>query len=157
MQALRWDDIDLSAGVIRVARSWDAYEGEVSPKSRAGTRRVPIPSGLRAELQRHGQHLPRYRLAFGRSDEQAFSAKGIGARAQRLWLAAGLRPIGLHQCRHTYATFMIAAGVNIKALQTFMGHASITVTLDRYGHLLPGSENQAADLLDAYLHDERQP
>lgn len=52
---------------------------------------------------------------------------------------------------------MIAAGVNIKALQTFMGHASITVTLDRYGHLLPGSENQAADLLDAYLHDERQP
>jgi integrase len=46
---------------------------------------------------------------------------------------------------------MIAAGVNIKALQVFMGHASITVTLDRYGHLLPGSENEAAALLDAYL------
>jgi integrase len=46
---------------------------------------------------------------------------------------------------------MIAAGVNIKALQTFMGHASITVTLDLYGHMLPGSEDEAASLLNAYL------
>jgi hypothetical protein len=46
---------------------------------------------------------------------------------------------------------MIAAGVNAKALQTFMGHASITVTLDLYGHLFPGSEDEAAVLLDAYL------
>jgi len=46
---------------------------------------------------------------------------------------------------------MIAAGINPKALSTYMGHASITVTLDRYGHLLPGNEQQAAGLLDAYL------
>ena len=46
---------------------------------------------------------------------------------------------------------MIAAGVNAKALATFMGHASITITLDRYGHLFPGSEDEAAGLLDAYL------
>ena len=46
---------------------------------------------------------------------------------------------------------MIAAGVNAKALSTFMGHASVTITLDRYGHLFPGSEQEAAGLLDAYL------
>jgi hypothetical protein len=46
---------------------------------------------------------------------------------------------------------MIAAGVNVKALSEFMGHSSITITLDRYGHLLPGSEEEAAGLLDAYL------
>ena len=46
---------------------------------------------------------------------------------------------------------MIAAGVNVKALQTFMRHASITATLDLYGHLLPGSEDEAAALLDSYL------
>ena len=51
---------------------------------------------------------------------------------------------------------MIAAGVNAKALQTFMGHSSITVTLDRYGHLLPGSEDEAANLLDAYLADAHE-
>ena len=46
---------------------------------------------------------------------------------------------------------MIAAGVNSKALSTYMGHASITITLDRYGHLLPGNEQQAATLLDSWL------
>jgi integrase len=62
-------------------------------------------------------------------------------------------PITLHECRHTYASLMIAAGVNPKALQAFMGHASITITLtmDRYGKLFPGSEDQAAVLLNTYL------
>ncbi len=46
---------------------------------------------------------------------------------------------------------MIAAGVNAKALSTYMGHSSITITLDRYGHLMPGSEAEAAGLLEDYL------
>ena len=46
---------------------------------------------------------------------------------------------------------MIAAGVNAKALSTYMGHANIAITLDRYGHLMPGNEAEAAGLLDAYL------
>ena len=62
-----------------------------------------------------------------------------------------LEPIGLHEARHTFASLMIAAGVNAKALSTFMGHSSIQITLDRYGHLMPGSEEEAAGLLDAYL------
>ena len=49
---------------------------------------------------------------------------------------------------------MIAAGVNAKALSHYMGHSSITVTLDRYGHLMPGSEREAAGLLEAYLERE---
>jgi integrase len=86
---------------------------------------------------------------------------GLGApttavvrRARRSWHQEGLRPIGLHECRHTYAAFMIAAGVNAKALSAYMGHSSITVTLDRYGHLMPGHEGEAAAMLTAYL--ERQ-
>jgi integrase len=46
---------------------------------------------------------------------------------------------------------MIAAGVNAKVLSAYMGHSSITVTLDRYGHLMPGNEDEAAALLDSYL------
>jgi integrase len=46
---------------------------------------------------------------------------------------------------------MIAAGANVRALASYMGHASVTITLDRYGHLMPGNEEQAAGLLDAYL------
>ncbi len=56
----------------------------------------------------------------------------------------------------TFASLMIAAGVNAKALQTFMGHANVSITLDRYGHLMPGSEAEAAGLLDTYLAAQRE-
>jgi integrase len=76
-----------------------------------------------------------------------------------VWLRAGLEPIGLHEARHIYASFIIAAGVTAgttpvavaKQLSEFMGHSSISVTLDRYGHLFPGAELEAAAALDACL------
>jgi integrase len=46
---------------------------------------------------------------------------------------------------------LIAAGVNAKAVSVYMGHASVAFTLDRYGHLFPGAESEAAGLLDSYL------
>ena len=75
-------------------------------------------------------------------------------RADEACGAKGLNRITLHECRHTFASLMIAAGVNAKALSTFMGHANISITLDRYGHLMPGSETEAAELLDAYLANQ---
>lgn len=152
LQALQRSDIDLRRRIIRVRRGWDAREGEITPKSLAGVRRVPIPGDLLAILKAHLSRKPRYELVFGSSDDHAFKDAPV-YRARRVWKTAELEPIGLHQCRHTYATFMIAAGVNVKALQTFMGHSTITVTLDRYGHLLPGSEDEAATLLDDYLRN----
>jgi integrase len=68
-----------------------------------------------------------------------------------------LTPIGLHECRHSYAVYMIAAGINSRALSTYIGHSSITITLDRYGHLLPGNETQAAQLLDNWLARNTAP
>jgi integrase len=68
-----------------------------------------------------------------------------------VWAQAGLDPIGLHECRHTFASLMIAAGVNAKALSAYMGHSSVTITYDRYGHWMPGNESEAAELLDGYL------
>ena len=84
---------------------------------------------------------------FGRASDRPFEPWTVTERARRAWSAAGLTPITLHECRHTYASLMIAAGVNPKALQTFMGHASITITMDRYGKLFPGSEDRTAVLL----------
>jgi len=152
LQALRWEDIDLEAGVIRVERSWDAKAGPIEPKSRAGRRRVPLVPALRRELVAH-----RLRQGGGGAGsalgqgKKRFPAAAVLRRSRGAWLAEGLRPIGLHECRHTYAAFMIAAGVNAKALSQYMGHSSITVTLDRYGHLMPGSEQETGELLEAYL------
>jgi integrase len=80
------------------------------------------------------------------------AAATLYRRADAAWKVAGLSErLRLHQARHTYASFMIAAGVNAKALSSYMGHASVTITYDRYGHLMPGKEDEAAALLDAYL------
>ena len=78
-------------------------------------------------------------------------------RARVAWEVAGLEPILLHECRHTYAAFMIAAGVNAKALSSYMGHSTISMTLDRYGHLMPGNEDEAATMLAAYLERDGEP
>ena len=72
-------------------------------------------------------------------------------QARARWQERKLEPVTLHECRHTFASLMIRAGVNVKALATYVGHASITITLDRYGHLLPGNEPEAAHLLDSWL------
>lgn len=153
LMALLWEDLDLAAGVIRVERSWDRTERvTVDTKSRGGRRRVPMAGSLRRHLLEHrlltgtGEG-----LAFGRSATLPFDPSSTRVRALKAWRLAGLESIGLHECRHTFASLMIAAGVNAKALSTYMGHASITITLDRYGHLMPGNENEAAGLLDALL------
>ncbi len=83
--------------------------------------------------------------------EQELGREPTAANVEELRPKVALVPIGLHEARHTFASLMIAAGVNAKALSTYMGHSSITITLDRYGHLMPGNEDEAAQLLDAYL------
>jgi integrase len=96
--------------------------------SRDGPRRARLPG--------------RVRLVYP-VDRAAAGAGGLGAR--------GLQPIGLHECCHTFASLMIAAGVNAKARSTFMGHASVTITYDRYGHLMPDGVAEGGELLAARL------
>ncbi len=143
--ALRFEDVDLHRGVIRVERSWDVKEGAVSPKSSAGTRTVPIASVLREHLAAHLLRVGRREgLVFGRSATTRFSNSSARKQAATAWRRPKLEGIGMHECRHTFASLMIAAGVNAKALSTYLGHSSITITYDRYGHLIPGSEEEAA-------------
>jgi integrase len=152
LRALEWDDVDLDRGIVRVRRTWDHKAGPVAPKSAAGRRVVPLGRAVRESLAEHRrQSNRRDGLVFGRSATVPFAAWTVNERAKRAWDDAGLRRITLHECRHTFASFMIAAGVNAKALCVFMGHSSVTVTYDLYGHLMPGSEAEAAGLLDAYL------
>jgi len=144
LTALHREDIDLAAGVIRVERGWDEIEGEVAPKSAQGRRKVPIPAVLRERLEAHlPDAAPTGRIFINVRDSYDHGRDAA--------VAAGVEPPTWHECRHGYASLMIAAGVNVKALSTFMGHANIRITLDQYGHLLPGAEDEAATLLDAYL------
>lgn len=158
LRALRWSAVDLEKNIIRVERTWDDHEGDRSGgKTEAAVRRVPLLPDLKTELVA-------LKLATGRRDDalvfgaiasQPFDPSTTRRRALAAWKRAGLSPIGLHECRHTFASLMIAADVNIKQLSTFMGHASVAITLDRYGHLLPNAEQEAAARLQAYLERSR--
>ncbi len=153
IKGLRWSDVDFERGLIRVEQGWDDREGPIEPKSRAGRRRVPLAKPLPSLLAAHKLQSTdkEEELVFGPGGGRAIDTLKLARRARPIWRRAGLDPIGLHECRHTYAALMIAAGVNAKALSSYMGHSSITVTLDRYGHLMPGHEDEAAAMLGAYL------
>jgi integrase len=152
LQALQDDDVDLPAGVIHVRRSWDKVVGFVDPKSRAGFRDVPIIGALRGRLVEHRLRLGPRGKGFVFGTPGAFNDDTARARAVRTWRSEDLEPFGFQDARHTYASLAIAAGVNAKALSTYMGHASIIITLDLYGHLFPGNENEAVVLLDRYMN-----
>lgn len=106
-------------------------------------------------------------LVFGRRSAEPFDPKAIADRAKRAWADVNERELEtaeregrspdllplltFHECRHTFASLLIDAGVNPKAIQEFMGHATIEETFSRYGHLMPGARAQARQLVDAYL------
>jgi Phage integrase family len=61
---------------------------------------------------------------------------------------AGLAPLRIHDLRHSAASVAIEAGAHPKQIQALLGHSSITTTLDRYGHLLPGMDEALAERMD---------
>lgn len=90
-------------------------------------------------------------LVFGATEVSPFEWRSLQDRPDAAWRAAGLKRITLHECRHTFASIAIAAGVNIGTVSAALGHASVTITWDRYHHLMPGTMDQAASLIQAYI------
>jgi integrase len=171
IRALQVDDLALELSRIEICRGWDQYEGEIDPKTEKGERPTVIIKLLDELLRKHLERTGREGkdLVFGRTATQPFNSNTVNNRARKAWEQARKREdeedviperervvaIGLHECRHTAVSHMLDAGITIDKVSKFMGHSSITVTIDRYGHLLPGGEAEAAALLDAY-HERRR-
>ena len=68
------------------------------------------------------------------------------------WERAGLEPITPHEARHCAISYFIAAGLDWKQISTWAGHGDVRQTWNRYGHLVPGGEQAAAERLDAFLN-----
>jgi integrase len=137
--ALDWLAVDLTAGTIRVVES----------KTEAGRRRRPILEPLLPLLKASS-------LAQGRPDtgnvvRGVRRPSELSKRVREALEAAGFVAVTPHECRHTFASYCIASGMNAEAITTLMGHTSVDVTFNRYGHLSPGHEAEAADRLNTYL------
>jgi integrase len=155
LRALRWGDVDEKAGVLRVRVSWDAQEGEIDPKSNAGVRDIPILNPLQPYLEAQRAACPwssdPAALVLGASRRGAFGATGLNKRSAKALAAAGLKYVTLHEARHSFASYLAASGIGIKDLTVILGHSSVTVSLDRYGHLFEAGKAQTAAQINAWL------
>lgn len=153
--ALDVSAVDLDGGWIHVHRSWDRGTKQFIPTKSRKPRSVPIIDRLAVLLADHFVLLdhPSEGLLFPSANNPDWPTDPgiLRRRTYASWRKAGLKPLGFHEGRHTFASIGIAAGLNAKTLSTYLGHATITITLDRYGHLMPGSEVEARAMLDAYL------
>jgi integrase len=130
--ALRWRDVDWTAGRIRVRQNY--VRGHLgTPKSRRGSRSVPLADRVAAELDCHFQ-----RSAYQGDDDLVFAHphtgqfldhSDLGRRFKKSLRAAGVRKVRFHDLRHTFGTKMAASGVPLRTLQEWLGHRDFTTTL----------------------------
>jgi len=148
--ALQWSDIDWNSSTIRVKRSvWHGKFQE--PKSRNAKRSIGMSPLLVQLLKDHSEIAPNstYDLVFCTDKGSVLDDTNLRHRVFEPTLKkAGLRKIRIHDLRHTYASLLINQGENLKYVQQQLGHASITTTVDRYGHLMPDANKDASARLD---------
>lgn len=150
---LRWRDIDDRAQRIRVRNSWVRGEHSSEGKSDLSTRRsVPMTDRLSLELKKW-----RLRTVFGEDDELVFAHPDLGKpldrtkvtrRFRAACVEAGVRKIRFHDLRHTFATTLAAAGVPLRTIQEYLGHADLKTT-QIYAHYAP-SEHEVDTVNEAF-------
>ena len=143
--ATRWGDVNFDKGELRISRRVDAYGDEGAPKSTAGVRTVPLSAQLLSALKAW-----KVKSKFSKSNDLIFSNQHGGyighdnlIKRQFLPLFEGKR-FNWHGLRHFAVSTWIEAGLAPKTVQTFAGHASLQVTMDRYGHLFPSDDHRRA-------------
>jgi integrase len=157
LRGLRWDDIDLKRGELHVRQRADRYNAIGKPKSRAGSRTLPIGPMVVNTLRQWKLGRPACELVFGTSSGRPMGHTNL-VRSALLpaQVAAGVvstngqaKYTGLHALRHFYASWCINrktdGGLELpaKVVQARLGHGSIVMTLDTYGHLFPSSDDGA--------------
>ncbi|MBS3982821.1 MAG: site-specific integrase [Dethiobacter sp.] len=166
---LKWPDIDFEGGKITVNRSLTRPRGAAwvldETKTNKSRRTIPLPASVMADLREHKADQSAVKLKKkkgGQYNDMGFvftSENGEPARDNNLLKRhfkpllkdAGLPDIRLYDLRHTCATLLLAAGENPKVVSERLGHASISLTLDTYSHVLPDMQKAATEKLETML------
>ena len=162
MLALRWSDVDLKAGTLRINRALS--DGEfTAPKRPRSRRKIELSNTAHAALRAHRKHQLEeqmqkaglwkdHGLAFPSSVGTPLSHRNVVRSFKALLKRAGL-PVDtrLYDLRHTCATLLLNSNVHPKYVQELLGHASISQTLDTYSHVLKGMDSGIGGTMDDAL------
>jgi integrase len=162
---LRWVDVDLDAGQIRIRRSLSVIErvprllGTKTSRSRS----LSIGSSVVEALRRHRDHEQRrhaaadtwdnrWGLVFTGVQGEPIDPMQVTTAFRDLVRRAPVPVIRLHDLRHSHASLLLSVNVPIKVVSERLGHTTIAMTMDVYGHVLPAMDTDAATRLDDLLH-----
>jgi integrase len=163
---LKWEDVDLEAGKLRVQRTLAIAKGGpklMAPKTKSSRRTVRLTqsatNALRSHLKRQLGKIDRagslWRengLIFASETGDPLDRRYVTThRFKPLLKRAGLPQIRFHDLRHTCATLLLGRNVNPKIVSEMLGHASIAITLDTYSHVLPNMQSEAAKAMEDAL------
>jgi len=142
LRGLTWDDVDFERRVIHVRRRANLWGEMGAPKSAAGEREIPMAPMVANTLRE-------WKLACPKGDLSLVFPDGNGnVEYHSNIIERGLKPLqpkyGLHAYRHFFASWLIERGFSPKRVQALMGHSSIQMTFDVYGHLFPSLEDDHA-------------
>ncbi len=161
LRGLTWADVDFDKSVIRVRQRADTYNVLGPPKSKTSRREIPMAAMLRNTLREWKVACPKgeANLVFPTSRGNVESHPNIwgrcmvplGRKCGFVGKSATKPKYGVHALRHFYASWIIEQGYSPKKCQTLLGHASIQMTFDTYGHLFPDLEDDRAKLDAAEL------
>jgi integrase len=165
--ALRWPNVDLDAKVIRVREALEETKAHgiriKAPKSRAGRRDIGLPEIVVEALREHRRQQLELRMALGLGkpyddaivfpgDDGGYqSPRAFSTRWGRTVERLGLPDVTWHALRHTHASQLIDAGVDIVTISKRLGHAKPDITLRIYAHLFRQSDSAAAAAINAAL------
>lgn len=146
--AARWSDVDFDKAQLRISRRVDAYGEEGPPKTAAGIRTVPLSAQLISALKAW-----KLQSRFSKPEDLIFANQQGGYIGHDnlikrqfipLFANAKAKRFNWHGLRHFAVSTWIETGMSPKTVQTFAGHASLQVTMDRYGHLFPSEDHKRA-------------
>lgn len=164
---LRWSDIDVDRPELHVAQAIEQTRDGITvrePKTESSRRTISLPAFAVEVLRAHRAQQAKERLALGlgkssmdlvftRYDGAIVNPRNFSKEFQRMAAAAGFPGFKFHGTRHTHATSLLRHGINVKVVSERLGHASIVVTLDIYGHVLREQTAEVANKLDTIFGD----
>jgi integrase len=163
---LRWEDVDLEGGRLSIIQTLTTVGYRIlfqdTTKTDGSTRHMMLDAATVTALRKHRARQSEERLAWGPAyqDHGLVFAKEDGSPLhpdlflrsfQRLGKAAGLPKIRLHDVRHSWASYALAAGVPAKVVSQRLGHSNIRITLDLYTHVMPVLDQDAAERVAALV------